>query len=135
MTNDPQDANRPGEDSVDGSEDRTEPTERELDRLAGSFADDEAALAADGAALAEDSDAAVLGDGAPPDAFMDDDEMDFIALASEQSGMPREARAEALRSSGYSVTEISALTQRLMNAEIVIQQSCGAGLMRVNRRQ
>lgn len=59
-------------------------------------------------------------------------EIDVIAIASDPGASDREERARRLEALGLSTTEMSTLTRRMIAAETVIQQSCGAGLLRTN---
>lgn len=65
----------------------------------------------------------------------DEREQDVLLQSMGAEGQSREQRAEALQQSGMDSAELSALVRRMVNAETVIQQTCGAGFMRVNPRR
>lgn len=64
----------------------------------------------------------------------DEREREILILSFGQPEQSSEERARALQDSGLGTAELSALTRRMVNAEMVIRQACGAGLMRVNPR-
>lgn len=57
------------------------------------------------------------------------DELEIVLDASDPD-LSGDQRAEALRRRGANPTELSSVTRRLVAAEPVIQQACGAGLLR-----
>lgn len=65
----------------------------------------------------------------------DEREQAILLQSMGADGQSREQRAQAMQRSGMTPAELSALVRRMVNAETVIQQTCGAGLMRVNPRR
>lgn len=65
----------------------------------------------------------------------DEREQDVLLQSMGADGQSRQERADALQRSGMDAAALSALVRRMVNAETVIQQTCGAGFMRVNPRR